>query len=376
MRASSTRRAGDVVLAEHLDHPLRRAVARRARTTTRQPSAEPPLDVGDRPVDVAAVGLGGLRGQGPGRARRRRARPGRRGPRRAGVVVEAERADRPPGLVRREACARGRRRASGRTRRPRSIGAVAAAGGRGPARAEELLAGGDQVVRRGCGPARGRAPARGCRPGIRSTQQLHVVDQHRGQRLHALDGDAVGDLVGAARPAAGARSPSSAARARTSSVSSSSRHGGAHSRLDRSRGCAGRRPRRSGSPRRRRPRTPPAAGAPRSAGRRRRCRRGPRTRRASRPGRPGSTPRRPGRRTTSSRSARAAPAPARPGSRSPSPLTCGWSTERTGATTTWTGPLAGVVAGVRAAGAAPRAAGRRCRCAGLSRSCGSVSQAG
>ena len=51
---------------------------------------------------------------------------------------------------------------------------------------------------------------------------------------------------------------------------------------------------RCGSPRPRRPRTPPAAGAPRSAGRRRRCRRGPRTRRAAPPGRPGGRPHRPG----------------------------------------------------------------------------------
>ena len=64
-----------------------------------------------------------------------------------------------------------------------------------------------------------------------------LVDEHRGQRLHALDGVPVGDLLEDLARAAGCRSPSSLARARTSSVSSSSRHGGAQSRGDRLEGA-------------------------------------------------------------------------------------------------------------------------------------------
>ena len=68
-----------------------------------------------------------------------------------------------------------------------------------------------------------------------------------------------------------------------------------------------------------------------------------------------------------------APVRSSTGSRSPSPFSCGCSTDRTGATTTRSGPAAGPGG---PAGAARPAAGRPCRCAGESRSCGSVSQAG
>ena len=81
-----------------------------------------------------------------------------------------------------------RRRAEVDRRRP-------AAGGGRPARAQELLAGRDQVVR----PA---ARALGVEHqdvgvvGHQVDEQLHLVDEHRRERLHALDGDAGRDLVG------------------------------------------------------------------------------------------------------------------------------------------------------------------------------------
>ena len=80
----------------------------------------------------------------------------------------------------------------------------------------------------GCGSARGRRARRSAPSGSTSSTRLHAVDERRGQRLHALDGDALGDLRRACRRHRAAASASAAARARTSSVSSSSRHGGAH----------------------------------------------------------------------------------------------------------------------------------------------------
>ena len=191
-------------------------------------------------------------------------------------------------------------------------------------------------------------------------QQLHPVDQGRRQRLHPVDGMALGDLVEhldqlgmLARPA---RTPA----ARTSSVSSSSRQGEAMIVGQRSRRwSAGRRPRSSGSPRPCRRRSRSGPGAPRSAGTRRRCRRGRRTRRAARPGRPGRTPRRPGRAASSSRS-KSSPTASRTGRRSPSPLTCGCSTLRTGATMIRGGGSL-VVAGQPAQHGQPAADGVRAR---------------
>ena len=81
----------------------------------------------------------------------------------------------------------------------------------------------------GCGRARGRAPARGCRRASgrpaspsrrRAPARATPCPRRRCPRRSCRS----------ARPAAGAPAPSSAARRRTSSVSSSSRHGGAHSR--------------------------------------------------------------------------------------------------------------------------------------------------
>ena len=125
---------------------------------------------------------------------------------------------------------------------------------------------------------------------------------------------------------------------------------------------AGRRSRTTGSPRPRRPRTRPGPGAPRSAGRRRRCRRGPRTRHAARPGRPGGR-RLPASRRTTSSSSTSSPLCSATGSRSARPLTCGCSTERTGATMTRTRASLGRPHRGGPAGAARRAAGRRCRTA-------------
>ena len=86
--------------------------------------------------------------------------------------------------------------AEGLVRRGAEVdGRLAAAGRRGPAGAEELLAGGDQVVGAGAGPLGVEHQDVGVL-GHQVDQQLHLVDQGRRERLHALDGDAVGDLVG------------------------------------------------------------------------------------------------------------------------------------------------------------------------------------
>ncbi len=219
---------------------------------------------------------------------------------------------------------------------PRSIGALPTGCGGGPAGAEELLAGGDQVVGAGAHPlgvehedvAVGREQL---------DEHLHLVDEDGRERLHPLDGHALGELVGdlgelrvllaelggAAAYVVGEQQLAARRRPQPLALAPS---------------CAGRPPRSCGSRRSRRRRTPRAGGAPRSAGRRRRCRRGRRTRRASRPGRPGCRPHPTSRRTTSS-SSTSWPGSSSTGSRSASPLTCGCSTERTGATTTLRGPL-------------------------------------
>ena len=70
------------------------------------------------------------------------------------------------------------------------------AAGRGrPGRAEELLAGGHEVM----GPAAGTLGVEDEHVGVgghQVDQHLHLVDEHGRERLHALDGDASGDLVG------------------------------------------------------------------------------------------------------------------------------------------------------------------------------------
>ncbi len=271
--------------------------------------------------------------------------------------------DAPPGLA---AGAR-RGRATSPSERydaaPRSIGASPPGGRRGPGRLQELLAGARPGRGRGLRTRSGSSTRTWVLGGQQVDEQLHVVDQHRGQRLHALDGVALGELVedlGQLRVLLAQRRGRAS---RTSSVSSSSRHGGAHSPVGRLEGALVGDREGADLLDRRHPRTRPAAGAPRSAGRRRRCRRGRRTRRAARPGRPGRRPRR----RAGGRRRRGRPRRRRrssTGSRSPSPFTCGCSTERTGATTTLSGPVVGVGRRGAPAGAAPRAGGRRCRCAG------------
>ncbi len=70
-----------------------------------------------------------------------------------------------------------------------------AAGGRRPRRPEELLAGGDQVVG-AAARALGVEQQHGRVRGQQVDQQLHRVDEGRGEGLHALDGDAGRHLVG------------------------------------------------------------------------------------------------------------------------------------------------------------------------------------
>ena len=185
---------GDVVLAEHLD--MRWAgpwpgvhdddAGRRRRS-------QPRMSATAR-SHVAAVGLGGLRRQRSGSATpgdlRRRRHVGRR-----------RSVSSPNGLTVHHAWPRAERvradvgeRAVATRRRGRSapVPPPAAAAQRG---AEELLAGRDQVVRAGAGPL----GVEHQHVGVGRQQvdeQLHLVDERRGQRLHALDGDAVGDLVG------------------------------------------------------------------------------------------------------------------------------------------------------------------------------------
>ena len=77
---------------------------------------------------------------------------------------------------------------------PTSIGRLAAAGGGRPGRLQELLAGGHQVRRPGAYPLRVADHGHAAR-GQHVEQQLHVVDEDRGERLHALDRDALGDLA-------------------------------------------------------------------------------------------------------------------------------------------------------------------------------------
>ncbi len=138
--------------------------------------------------------------------------------------------------------------------------------------------------------------------------------------------------------------PSSAARSRTSSVSSSSRHGGAHSRsaLSSVRWSATEKLRISSTSS---PQNSTRSGCssvggntstmpPRTANSPRFSTRSTREYAASA-----------SRRTTSSSGA-VSPGASSTGSRSPRPFTCGCSTDRTGATTTFSGPLVRVGAGV------------------------------
>jgi hypothetical protein len=167
------------VLGEHLDGALGRAVTK-VDDRDGPPVGEPRADVADHCLHVAAVGVGGLSGHDQ-----------------VAVLiprVEAKRAQRPPGpaatqrggadlpqlLVRRGAEVD---RALPATRRGR------------PARPEELLGSRDQIV---CPRTRTlRVEHQDRRVGGEQVdQQLHLVDERGGQRLHALDRDAFGELLG------------------------------------------------------------------------------------------------------------------------------------------------------------------------------------
>ena len=112
----------------------------------------------------------------------------------APLVVDPERAERPPRQVARE---RVHAHVGERlVRRGAQVdGRGAAAGGRGPAGAEELVAGRDQVVGAGPGPLGVEHQHVGVGR-HQVDEQLHLVDQRGSQRLHPLHRDAGGDLVG------------------------------------------------------------------------------------------------------------------------------------------------------------------------------------
>ena len=278
-------------------------------TTTRCAVGEPAAQVGDRALDVAAVAVDRDGGEGAaGRLRRSSSsRPN-------GLTVHHGM----PELARVGAYV-----VELAVRRGAEVDRGGAAAGRGgPRRTEELLAGGDQVVRPAAHPLGVDDQHLGV-GGHHVDQQLELVDEHRRQRLHPLDRDAGRDLGRSSRPAAGGPRP--ARRRAGVRRRSAAARGTAAPRAGRpARWCAGRRPRTTGSPRPRRPRTPPGSGAARSAGRRRPGRRGPRTRRASRPGRPGCTPRpRAGVRRRRARRCRPASAPPARGRRARPPAAGG-----------------------------------------------------
>ena len=249
-------------------------------------------------LDVTAVGLGRLR----------RHRPG---------LSSAP--SRPNGLIPHQACRWSSTwaRTSPMVRSeaaPRSIGDWPPPRRGGPAGAEELLAGRDEVVGAGADPL--------------GVQHEHVAVGGSSSTSISISSTSAGasdSIPSTAMPSASLSVISRSCGCALPSASRTAAHLVGEQQLAARRrpeplapapGCAGRPPRSCGSRPPRRRRTPPAAGAPRSAGRRRRCRRGPRTRRASPPGRPASTPpRRAARRPPRARPpgpARAPPARGRP----------------------------------------------------------------
>ncbi len=167
------------MLSEHLDHPLRRSVS---LAEQHDPGAvgDPAPDVGDRPLDVAAVLLGRADVDRPAGI--------------VGVVVEAERTHAPPGLALREhvlpyVADLAQRRGAEVDR------GLATTGGGRPARAEELLGRRHQVVGSRAHPL-GIEQEHVALRRQQVDQHLHLVDQHRGEGLHALDCYALGHPVG------------------------------------------------------------------------------------------------------------------------------------------------------------------------------------
>ena len=171
---------GDVVLGEHLDHALRRPVTGMRHDHPRA-LVQPATQIGDGPVDVSAIAVDG---------RRRDRTVGLAGD----LVIEAERADRPPRPA--ELPGVGHDVVQLAVRRGAQVDRRRAPAGRGrPRGAEELLARRHQVV----GAAADTLGIDDQDLGVvghHVDEQLHLVDQHRGQRLHALDRDAGRELRG------------------------------------------------------------------------------------------------------------------------------------------------------------------------------------
>ncbi len=177
--------------------------------------AEPALDVGERAGGVAAVGL------------QARAATTRGFLASSGAALGSERGDGPPRQaelagaaphVGQAAVGRGARGRSASPPRPR----------RSPRRPRGTPGWWRTGRARGCGPARGLHDDVGAGRQL-VEQQYHVVDQDRGERLHALDRDALGDLAEHVGQPGVRRGQRGSAFAHGSSVSSSSRQGGAHS---------------------------------------------------------------------------------------------------------------------------------------------------
>ena len=234
---------GDVVLGEHLHGALRRTVpllddhdpptrARGGRRClaprprclrgTAPPRSAPTARDSTAPASASTPALDHLAQRVPERLRGVRTVP-------AVLEGDAERADPPPGLALGEGGGAhvGQRAQRGRTEVHRRL---AAGRGRGPARARGTPRWWRPGRGPGCVPARGRAPARGCARGSRSTSSsisstsAGVSDSMPSTAMPC--GQLVGDLgeLGVLL----ARAPRRGDGPR--SVSSSSRHGGAHSR--------------------------------------------------------------------------------------------------------------------------------------------------
>ncbi len=172
-----------------LDHALGRAVPLRGE---QQPPARAlqRLDVVQRPLQVAAVGLDVAR---PDRERRDAVHLGLGLGALVAARVERERRERPPAQP-----AAGGDVAHLRERLERRRGQVdrrgAAGDGARPGGGEELLSGRDEVVRATAYPL-GLVDDEQRVVGHQLEHRHHAVHEHGGERLHALDGDARGELV-------------------------------------------------------------------------------------------------------------------------------------------------------------------------------------
>ena len=210
-------------------------------SATRQPVAGPARQVVDHPRGLAVVerdrlgatsAIASPRRPGrrrTGRRRRATASSGRRPALRLGQAERRRPSTRAgPASA---ACARTSARVW-KAAAPRSIGACAADGGRGPGRLQELVARCGPGRAPGCGSAPGRRAARGCRPACsRSAAPCESVPCSSAGASDSMPSTGMPSASLSSISASSGCSPaSSAARSRTSGVSSSSRHGGAHSR--------------------------------------------------------------------------------------------------------------------------------------------------